>query len=66
MTDCASVKIIYQKLGGDAANIHSWDCCSSKGIKCVENHVIGIDWSSRGLTGSIPPELANLENLQSL
>ena len=64
-TDCDLVRIIYQKMGGNINNIPE-DCCKKNGVICANGHVTGLYWSKQSLVGSIPPELANLINLEDL
>jgi hypothetical protein len=65
MTDCDWVRIIYQKMGGNLRRIPE-DCCRTYGVACVGDHVTGVYWSNKDLTGSIPPELGMLAELQYL
>ena len=64
-TDCDWVRIIYQKLGGNVSRILE-DCCIMYDVTCTDGMVTEIYWSDQGLTGSIPEELSNLENLELL
>ena len=41
-------------------------CCSMTGVTCDGEKVTAIDWSSQGLSGSIPSAIGNLVNLQFL
>ena len=63
--DCSSLKIIYQKMGGDVKSIPK-NCCKMSGVTCSNGHVTKISWSNQGLTGSIPLELGKLLKLQEL
>jgi len=73
------LKAFYRSTnGGNWSNNHGWDTTAvpssmgafndwnGLGYDLNRNHQIYIDLSSNGLTGSIPPELGNLENLREL
>ena len=64
--ECDLLKIIYEKLGGNVLDVPE-DCCRMNGVTCTVNgHVTAISWSHQNLTGSIPPEIGMLANLQEL
>ena len=63
-SDDGLVKIIYEKMGGITTGIR--DGCSIPGVKCVDSKVVEVNWSDRGLTGPIPPEIGNLYYLKEL
>jgi hypothetical protein len=41
-------------------------CCDMVGVKCSDSKVKLIAWYDLNLTGSIPPELGNLTDLEKL
>jgi hypothetical protein len=63
--DCYWLMIIYREMGGNAEGI-TQDCCTMDGVRCIDGHVTHIDWSNRGLIGTVPSEIGNLVNLKKL
>ena len=63
--DCDSVKIIYQKMGGDVSKIPQ-NCCRMLGVICHDGQVSYIRWGYHNLKGYIPPEIGNLVHLRWL
>ena len=68
VTNCEALLSSMDALRGDQPlnwseylSIGDW-----QGIEIVDSRIVGIDLSSLGLSGSIPPELGSLTNLQSL
>jgi hypothetical protein len=65
-TDCYWLVIIYYKMAGHVRGM-PLDCCRMTGVECSQDgHIINIRWHGLGATGSIPPEIGNLVNLQNL
>jgi hypothetical protein len=77
--DCATVYDLW-RIWGKPTAIDRNDltaCCGNigsttqfsgvPGVVCnADGEVIKMDWSSQSLSGSIPPEIGNLVNLQKL
>ncbi len=58
------VRIIYKKMGGRTSYFK--DGCSIPGVTCSGSKVVEIEWSKKGLSGSIPPEIGKLASLSIL
>jgi hypothetical protein len=64
MSDCATVMIIYYKMGKATSES---DCCNIPGVTCDNRKkVTKLQWEEHGLTGSIPKEIGGLMNLKLL
>jgi hypothetical protein len=65
-TECDWLRIVYEKMGGDARTIPQ-DCCQMDGVFCnSDGHIVNILWPSYGLTGFIPQEIGMLTNLEEM
>jgi hypothetical protein len=78
-SDCCRVIYIWQKMGQKTTvdPTNSTACCyylgstnqtsGIPGVNCTsKGTVTKIDWSNKGLTGPIPPEIGNLVNIEEL
>jgi len=66
--DCETVVSLWTNLG-KTTSVDPADptaCCSMNGVACVGSTVTGIDWSSQGLSGTIPSTIGDLVNLVEL
>ena len=70
--DLPTLSSIYNALGGSSwKKSDNWldgcDPCDWLGVTCnAEGRVIGLDLSNNGLSGSLPPEIGQLTELQNL
>ncbi len=69
--ECDTLVTFYDATGGDGwTNRTGWlvedDPCDWVGVTCADGSVTGLVLFDNLLSGSIPPELGNLTNLQSL
>ncbi len=68
--DCATLLGLHDTLVGSATLSPAWsvgtDISSWQGVGVEEGRVIGLNMESRGLTGSIPPELGDLSKLRRM
>jgi len=66
------LKTFYSLTNGQHWNINNWfhenvDFCQFSGLECnVEGHIVSIQLSDFGLSGTIPPDLGMLEHLTTL
>ena len=65
---CCWVVRIWQLMGKSTSvsSTSSTACCSMSGLTCSGSIVYSIDWELQSLSGSIPPEIGNLVNLETL
>ena len=66
--DCETVVSLWTSFG-KTTTVDPNDptaCCSMTGVTCDGEKVTQLVWYSQGLSGSIPPEMWNLVNLQYL
>jgi hypothetical protein len=67
---CCTVVRSWQLMGKSTtvSSTNSTACCSPgiPGVTCSGSTITQIDWFSKGLSGSIPPEIGNLVNLTYL
>jgi len=69
--ECEALVALYNSTNGaNWNNNDGWlvtnTPCSWYGVSCASGHVTSLDLASNQLSGSIPPELGNLTNLQYL
>jgi Leucine-rich repeat (LRR) protein len=70
-SECEALQALYNSTNGPGwKNKTGWYTndkpCSWKGVTCSEGYVIAISLISNNLIGSLPRELSNLTNLQTL
>lgn len=70
-TECEALVALYDSTNGPGwTGSTGWlstnTPCTWRGVSCSSGHVTNIDLADNQLSGSIPPELGNLANLQSL
>ena len=66
---CCWVVRSWQLMGQttDVSSTSATACCSMTGVTCDStSKVTAIEWSGKGLSGSIPAEIGSLEKLQKL
>jgi Leucine-rich repeat (LRR) protein len=71
VSECEALVSLYNSTGGDSWSDNSgWlistTPCSWYGVGCQNGHVTDLDFHQNWLSGSIPSELGNLADLQSL
>ncbi|MBN1661900.1 MAG: VCBS repeat-containing protein [Anaerolineae bacterium] len=69
--ECSALVALYHATGGDGWTdntgwLSTTTPCTWKGVTCSDNHVAQIDLRRNGLAGTLPPEMADLDALQTL
>ena len=67
-SDCYWVVSAWKAMGKSSTRVSSkrMACCSMTGVTCSDIAVIGVNWNSQGLTGSIPKVLAKIQGMVNL
>lgn len=55
-----------EQLRREIENARRRRCCQMRGVTCVEDMVVAINWETSGLKGSISPDFRFFVNLQTL
>jgi hypothetical protein len=67
-SDCYWVVSAWNAMGKSSKRGSSkpMACCSMTGVTCSDIAVIGVNWNSQGLTGSIPKVLAKIQGMVNM